>query len=1019
MDDHDHLTAAPAQPRPATVLFAIVTDLAELSQALDLEDAGRLSHELWQQLDAIITAAGGRIDRRMGDTVVAVWGAETAREDDPERAVQAALAMQEEVSRFSVSSVKYRAPGEGEHLIPDTRHLPPDTWHLTPDTRHLTLRIGIATGDTVNTAGWLAEAAPLDGILISHSTYQQVRGVFDIQAQEPLAVQGPDRPLPVYLVLRRKPRAFHVRARGVEGIATPMIGREHELAQLQAALETAMRQRQTQMVTILGEAGLGKSRLLYEFDDSVELRPEQIWYFKGRSEPARRHLPYGLLRDLFTFRFDILDSDPQTVARQKVEAGFAAVLGEGEESRMRAHLAGQLLGFDFGDSPYVRGILDDGPQIRQRATAYIAHYFAAVSQDEPALVYLEDIHWADRPSLELIQELVRRLPRQSLMIVCLARPPLLEQFPEWGQDHTRLILEPLTASDSRQLVAEILQKADHVPEALPELIVQNAEGNPFYVEELIKMLIEDGVIVTGADHWQVDSSRLGSLRLPATLTGVLQARLDGLPAGERLVLQQAAVFGRVFWDEGLAALQPPGDRRRDRSQVAGALQALRQRELIFRRQRSSFAGAQEYVFKHALLREVTYETVLKRERRLYHRQAAGWLMAHSGDRELEVAGLIAEHLELGGEGRVAARYLQQVGRRALDASAFNEAVALLERAWSLLEKKAGDDTETTRLQIMLTQQRGKALRGLGEYRKAQRWLRRGEGLARSAGAWPEVVEILNQLARIDRDRGTYDAAWQTLRESLSLAQAHADTAGQAAVLRNLGWLAMRSGVYSVARDYLEKGRALYQALDDQAGLASIYNALGTLAIMSGVYDEGIGHYRQSLALKRQLGDRLGVSAVLSNLGETARVQGDYAAARTYTEEGLEISREIGDQVGIAIALDNLGHSAAALGEDETAYGHYEAAVALALRLGVTPVALDALAGLAGVLARRGETTLALELLGLVQHHPAADEEASKIVTPTLATLRATLPADVVQSGLERGRALSLEEALARLNLEPN
>jgi len=211
-----------------------------------------------------------------------------------------------------------------------------------------------------------------------------------------------------------------------------------------------------------------------------------------------------LLKDVFTFRFQILESDKASEVRNKVEVGFGDIFGVDDESLMRAHITAQLLGFDFSESQHLKGILDDPQQIHDRALMYLGEYFQGMSAQTPMVIFLEDIHWVDDSSLDMLNRLAPRIPEQHLLIVCVARHRLYDRRPHWGEGlayHRRLELQPLTKHDSSQLVTEILQKVDQIPESLQDLVVKGAEGNPFYIEELIKMLIEDGIIITREEEW--------------------------------------------------------------------------------------------------------------------------------------------------------------------------------------------------------------------------------------------------------------------------------------------------------------------------------------------------------------------------------------------------------------------------------------------------------------------------------------------------------------------------------------
>ena len=486
------LEAQARQPKPqrkqVTVLFADVSGFTALSETLDHEDVAELMNALWQALDREITARGGVIDKHIGDAVMALWGAHVAREDDPEQALRAALALQKALAGFrqqhGVALAMRIGVNTGPVLVGDVG----TTAEFT------------AMGDTVNIASRLEHAAPIGGILIAHDTYRHVRGLFDVEALPPLQVKGKVEPLSVYLVQRAKPRAFRPATRGIEGVETPMIGRDAELQQLQAAYRAATDPAapDRRVVTILGEAGLGKSRLLAEFFNWLELLPETVFYLQGRADPSTQTQPFALLRSVFAFRYELQDSDPAPAVQRKLEKGSRRALAGDPEAPMKAHFIGHLLGFDFSASPHLQPALADPQQIHDRGLLYLADYLRAVSRGQPAVLLLEDLHWADDSSLDALEQLLRWVTDHPLLLLATARPTLLERRPGWGEGqayHARLSLQPLSPADSLRLVDALLAAVDDLPATLRSLIAGNAEGNPFYVEELIKVLIDDRVIL--------------------------------------------------------------------------------------------------------------------------------------------------------------------------------------------------------------------------------------------------------------------------------------------------------------------------------------------------------------------------------------------------------------------------------------------------------------------------------------------------------------------------------------------
>jgi ABC-type oligopeptide transport system substrate-binding subunit/class 3 adenylate cyclase/ribosomal protein L40E/tetratricopeptide (TPR) repeat protein len=698
----ERLLSARGEVRPerriVTILFCDVKGSTAMAERLDPEDVMEIMDGAFDVLIEPIVRYEGTVARLMGDAVLAFFGAPMAHEDDPERAIRAALDIIE-------GAKQYAAELEQERGITgfDVR-VGIHTGLVVVGEIGSDLRVEYtAMGDAINVAARMEQSAPPGGILITHDTYRHVRGVFDVLPQEPLTVKGRHQLVQTYLVQRAKPRAFRKPMRGVEGIETRMIGRQAELSRLQEAFYTAIEDRELQVFTITGEAGVGKSRLLHEFDLWAELLPQSYFFFKGRALQEMQTVPYSLIRDLFAFRLQIEDTDPLLVVREKLEHGAEAAFGAGEGSQMRAHFIGRLLGFEFGPSSHLAGVLDDPKQVHDRALTYLVEYFQALASQNPVLILLEDLHCADDSSLDVLNHLALALNNEPIMMACAARPALFERRPHWGEGqafYRRLGLEPLTKRNTRHLLREILQKVDQVPETLSELVVAGAEGNPFFVEELVKMLVEDGVVVKGQERWRVEPSRLRDVRVPSTLQGLLQARLDRLPIEDRTVLQQASVVGRQFWDGAVVRINERAVEGPQEREVLDTLSDLREREMVFQRETTAFAGTQEYIFKHAVLREVTYQSLLKRLRRIYHGLVADWLMEQAGERVGEYTGLIAEHLELAGRAGEAVEWLLQAGDRARELYAHQEAIQAYQRALALLQRQ-GDRERAARTWMKL------------------------------------------------------------------------------------------------------------------------------------------------------------------------------------------------------------------------------------------------------------------------------------------------------------------------------
>jgi predicted ATPase/class 3 adenylate cyclase len=919
------------QRKQATVLFADISGYTAVAETMDAEEVKEMMNALWARLDKAITDHGGTVVAHMGDGVMAVWGAKTAQEDDPERAIRAALDMQKEVGGFEAVNLS------GGRTIGRAS---------SDDAPLLRMRVGINTGpvilgnvattneftalgDTTNLAARLEHAAPIGGILIAHDTYRQVRGAFEVQPLKPISVKGKAEPVQVYVVERAKPRAFRAGTRGVEGVETPMVGRHAELGSLLDAMQSVIDDRGLQVVSVLGEAGLGKSRLLYEFNNRVELMPEHIQIFNARATESTRSLPYSLVRDLFSFRFEILDSDPTAVAREKLERGMVAILGPGEESRVRTHFIGHLIGLDFSESPHLSGILNDAKQIRDRAFHYASQFFTRVAGKEAVVFYLDDLHWADDGSLDFVEHVTRTCADAPLLIVCLSRPTILEQRPSWGEGgagSTRILLQPLSKRESRQLVEEILRQAENVPPELRELVVGGAEGNPFYLEELIKMLIDQKVIEPGEEHWRVNSTRLAEVKVPPTLTGVLQARLDGLEHLEKRILQRASVVGRKFWDSAIEHLKADTvDARGDAAQADAAgetLEALRHKELVYWRSASTFAGTNEYIFKHALLRDVTYESVLIRERRKYHKMIAEWLVERSGERVNQYSATIAEHYERANEFERTVEWCGRAGQQARKAYALSTAVGFYKKALDFSSTcPVGEDAPEW------GPQRLKWYEGLAE---ALWWQARFDEAVEAYSAMLEIAETegdalaqaraCNGLALVQERQGNNRDSLESAKRAEALARevARGPAAGieLAAALNRQGSVLYRLGEVVAGMAMGEKALKLSSELgaSGRRERAGGLRALGVAHLMLGQFEQSYSYLEQAKALYAEFGDRRGVSNMLITMGETVRQRGDYAAAAELYQEALAIAREIGEHTGQIICLNNLGGAHLGLGD---------------------------------------------------------------------------------------------------------
>ena len=980
--------------RQVSILFLDAVGSTALGTHLDPEEISAVMDGLLSRATVIVEAHRGKVLKYTGDNLLAAFGADEVAEDDAERAVHCGLALLQlgESSGAEVEAA-YSYTGFG-------------------------IRVGIHTGavllgggvdedgsirgQAVNIAARMEQTAPPGSLRISHDAYALVRGMFEVERQEPLAIKGVEEPIQSYLVRRAKARSFRLGSRGIEGVATRMIGRDAELEALQDAFKRVFIDRNLAAVTVVADAGIGKSRLLYEFAAWSDARPESFLLFRGRATPQMQGQPFGLLRDIIAWRFQIGDEDSIETARRKMEQGIVPLFldDDGPDlSEGHAHLLGHLIGIEWHESRHVKGILDDPKQIRNRAFHAAAQLFRRIGSFDgsPVVLQLEDLHWADNESLDFLAYLAEIDRDVPLLMLSCCRPTLFERRASWcaGKAHRRIDLQPLGKDMSRLLVGELLKKLPEVPVALRELVTGGAEGNPFYMEELIKMLIDQGAIETG-DVWKVNAERLLLTRVPPTLTGVLQARLDGLPAPERLTLQQASIIGPVFWDRALIALD---------AKANDTLPALVRRELALPRADSHNDDLREYAFKHQILHQVTYATVLKRTKRELHGKLACWLAAQIGLRANDFLGAAARHFELAGDEANAAEYHTRAAEHARTRMAHEAVLNHVQQALPLLDRMPAAGARLMWWRLL-------------EVREATLEIQ-GDRVGQRAD-----IEALAELAEaLDDDRRRAHVGW---RRS-ALAQRIADYAAmEANARRAVDWagragdaelrlLAERMLAMSLAfQARPAEGQVIAQrTLAEARGLGlrrvegSCLNALGVIA---GMLDDEVGALlldQQSLAAYAAAGDRRNEAIAHGNIGAGWLGLGELTRARHELEEGLRMMRANGEralEVSPLCALSTL-----ALWQGNDAHALVQARAAFE-----TAVASHARDQEAAALCRVGDAELALG-----RHTPAvrafasAHARASEIASPYRYDAAAGLARVALAQG-DVGAAMQALESLLAL-----
>ena len=908
-----------------TILVADLSGFTAMSEFMDAEEVRDTINAVWQKLDGAITAWGGQVDKHVGDAIIALFGVPHAGEDDAERAVQAALDMQmalAQINELTLQKITGNLRGRHQLQMRIGIHSGPVFMGAVGASGEFT-----AVGDTVMTANQLEKLAPVGGILISHDVYRQTRHIFEVEPREPEIAGELPVSLPVYVVTGEKPPLFR-RAR-LDGRypAARLVGRADELEQLQNSLRRAIETESVQIVAVVGECGLGKTRLLYEFKRMLGVFPERLLLVKGTAAAGAVPPPYSLLLDMLLNLFGIQRRNSETVLRNRlVEQIVGRLPGEPETARARARRIGALLGFTFSEEE-----LDnppgwpENPAARLDVYADLAWLFTGDREETAAIVLLlDDLHQADESSLAWLDYLAFSRQDIPLLLVYAVHPSLFARRPSWQTArfpgsvvYRQIDLAPLSNIDSRHLLSSIARPIANFSARLADQIVAGAGGNPLHLEEIVRMLHLTGIIENRENYWLVHKEKLARYTGPLTLAHLLARRLAQLPQTERETLQKAAVLGPVFRPSGLLFLSQEDEQPLTKQSLAAVLSQLVRQEWLYRQRDTRSAGRLLYAFPYEMAREVTSRDTPLAQRQAYHVLAATWFVTTASRQAAQTAGAVAYHFEQADQFDEAAAWYGRAAEQARAQNAPEAAAVYYRRALTLLPDETAAASQRMPWQIGL----GHTLCWLGHYDEAAAAFQAARAAANSLSHAATLVDALWGLFLTAYFQADWETALEHAENGAALArdmqlerQQLQMQAAQGMALLHLGKrraaVSLGQQIYTAAKSLGEREQAYSHLLLGQVGRAM------------GHYQQAVRAFESARRLFHRLKDPLWLDLLLLESGWLAWEQYNWEAAAHYFQTCLTYARYHHHFYAAVAALRDLGRLASLherQGEAETSF----------------------------------------------------------------------------------------------------
>ncbi len=863
-------TAPVAERRLVSVLFADLVGFTTASEGRDAEDTRDLLTRYFDTCRTIIERYGGTVEKFIGDAVMAVWGAPTANEDDAERAVRAALELVDAIPGLD-DALRARAgvlTGEAAVTLGATDQ-------------------GMVAGDLVNTAARIQSAAEPGSVLVGQTTRHATESSIVFADAGEHEMKGKTEPV----ALSRAMRVAAQRRGGgrAAGLEAPFVGRDAELRLVKAMFHASADESRSRLVSVVGVAGIGKSRLSWEFEKYIDGLAADVWWHRGRCLSYGDGVAYWALAEMVRGRAQIVEDEAPEAAAAKLRAMIETSIADIAEREWVEPRLLQLLGLSDRSAPD-----------REDLFSAWRRFFERLAEQGPLVMVFEDLHWADEGLVAFVEYLLDWGRHHPIFVVTLSRPDVADRhpgFPGSTRSSTTLPLEPLDDASMDELLRGLLPG---LPDDVRHRLSEAADGIPLFAVEIVRMLRDRGVLEQHGDRIVVTGD-LGSLEVPQTLQALITSRLDGIPEGERRLLQDASVLGKTFTARGLAALSGLTE-----GEVDEHVRSLLRKELLAIETDPFSPERGQLTFLQALVQRVTYETIARRDRRSRHLAAARFLAEAAGIDPDEIAEVIASHYLDAHEAdpdatdhddvRAQARaWFTRAAERAASLAASFEAQRAFERAAGL----ASEDVERA---TSLARAGDHAMMGR-RFSDAETLLREAIAIFGKVGARSGAAEAQSRLGEVLFATNRIEEAVALLQPALAAHEATGDEAASATVSTQLGRMLYFEGKAAEALPYVD--RAL--ELGEQLGLAEVIveSLINKALIMMRRPNESLGLMRQALLLGEESGFTRGVLRASMNLSYLLAVNGRDAEADAVIERGITIARQRGDRIWEGSLTSNL------------------------------------------------------------------------------------------------------------------